>query len=250
MSELKEYESQLELVNQGLLDAPDDESLIELKSELTDLISMIKQAESTHQSPVRSPNVVSEIEDDLEKKDVKDEIPHTIEYQNTGVPMTGVNPRPKFEVGQHVMVLDSSTKQFKPAKINLIAGSSFDPSYTIRFQKSSSVLTVKEHQIKDLPKKSAGRKPGSSTSSNTNGAPKVSHLPSKAKLLDDSKNKWQKFNKKFSRKKGSSEVLGALGGGVSKSQPKKGLANSGFVELPEKGSKPSRSVFNSSTRIG
>lgn len=249
MSELEEYESQLDLVNQGLLDAPNDESLLELKSELTDLISMMKQAENSDKPSVSSPDVVQETGGDSSKEITKSESPPAIVDKNKGISTSDTSLPPKFEVGQHVMALDPMTKQFKPAKISLVAGSSSDRSYTIKFQ-NSSVATVKEHQIKDQSKKSVSRKPSSLGSTSVNGAPKVSHLPSKAKLLDDSKNKWQKFNQKFSKKKSSPEILGAIGGGITKSQSKKGFTHSTTVEYPEKSTKRPRSVFNSSTRIG
>lgn len=269
--ELKEYETQLATIEEDLLEDPTNQSLIDLKGELTDLICLIREAvnegiadDSKEDHKEGTFDSEKPLEDDpTNKYFLNENLESTKEFQ-------------RFNVGDIILAKWlTGDKQYYKAKVTSVTGSSHKPLYTVRFIRKDIkiVETVNSDCVRTLPQNrnksvntvlKAQARPHiqAETSSISKlqsadggqselGKTKPKHLPSKSQLLDTNKQKWQEFTKKGlkmgkgikSKKLGESSMfqspLGTTG--------KVGVVNSGRgVTKP----KPRvRHVFDSMTRI-
>jgi survival of motor neuron-related-splicing factor 30 len=156
--ELKNYQLQLDQVNDGLSVVPDDQELLDLKAELTDLIELLKdqlkaeEAEqeakqkkwqqkkypsSTSQTPSRTETpVLSNDEEDTHNE--SPEPPSKSDHQ--------------FKIGDVVSAKwATGDGGYYPAKITQITGSSAHPFYTVQFIKWTNTMeTLPAYSIKVL----------------------------------------------------------------------------------------------------
>lgn len=273
MSELDEYRTQLQSVEVELRETPEDETLLALKEELTELIEMLEaEGDEAEGGALDEPPVQLQSQPQpqpqLETKNDKTSINHEQETKqkssetllSTPTPISG--DKGLFKVGDQVLARwVSGDKQFYPAKVTAVTGSNANPMYMVKFpSKDGTVDTVRAEGVKryNVPSSHAPQsRSGSETSrnkpsfspsaaaaasnnpqqsstnnSNVNGYNKGNKQPSKASILDESKNKWKQFQSRGSKSKrigesskvtksssANSSVLGMVG--VPPSKPKR-----------------------------
>ena len=144
--DLRNFQLQLDQVNDGLTVAPDDEELLTLKEELTDLISLLKEqlaaeeAEQAtkHQKWQQKKPIISATESPT---------PHigSSDDNNTPEP-TSDNKTKHFVVGDVVSAKwASGDGGYYPAKITSATGSSAAPYYTVQFLKYDETYETLPH---------------------------------------------------------------------------------------------------------
>lgn len=149
--DLRNFQLQLDQVNDGLTVAPDDEELLTLKEELTDLISLLKEQLVTEQAEQASKH---QKKWQQQKKPVTSATasptPHIAtsdgdENNNTPEP-TSDNKNKPFVVGDVVSAKwASGDGAYYPAKITSATGSSAAPYYTVQFLKYDETYETLPH---------------------------------------------------------------------------------------------------------
>jgi survival-of-motor-neuron-related-splicing factor 30 len=233
--ELEEYEAQLATIEEDLLEDPSNQSLLDLKEEIKDLIGLIRQAinegiedyaDRVEESGKRASNRTDSLGKDSKESSIESVTPEEVVESKK---------KQAFRVGDVILARWlSGDKQYYQAKITSVTGSSHNPMYTVRFtrkdiksvetvnsdcvrpllqNRGNSASVTKESQFKpsfqaeltSTPNDHTARtRPTSSLESGrpvndtalSDKAKKPSHLPSKAQLLDTNKQKWQQFTKK------------------------------------------------------
>lgn len=173
--ELTEYQAQLDDVESQLRDQPDDQTLLELKDELTTLINMLKEELDTKPANANSNSAP-----------------------------------PKYKVGDRVQAR-RKRGPIEQGKITAITGSSANPSYTVKFDQSTVETLPSESVLKlitnDIPVRSKP-KPASPSgpalapsrhkadSQNKVSKDRPKEQQSHAQILQTSQNKWKDFKSK------------------------------------------------------
>lgn len=172
--ELEEYKAQLAVVEDGLSEDPDNENLLNLKQELSDLIGLLDNT-GNKDSNDDSSNVSKKEErspaDETFDKVVTDENSRYSEGQNQAfstnhsdnrsqtsrADTTSISPPPysstqgnkneqvktRFKTGDAVLAKWlSGDKQYHQAKVTLVTGSVSNPRYTVRFPKHNVTETL------------------------------------------------------------------------------------------------------------
>lgn len=157
--DLRNFQLQLDQVNDGLSLAPDDQELLDLKAELTDLIGLLKdqlKAEEAEQETkqrkwqAKKPSIQSPI--------IKTDSPiPNSDDDNSAVqspePPTSSKPdHITFKVGDVVSAKwASGDGGYYPAKITQVTGSSASPYYTVQFIKWDTTMeTLPAYSVKAL----------------------------------------------------------------------------------------------------
>lgn len=157
--DLKNYQLQLDQVNDGLSVAPDDQELLDLKAELTDLIELLKEqlkddeAEEAakqkkwqqHRKPISQ--TPSRTETPTATSSGGDE-----EANESPEPTQSKSDHPQFKIGDVVSAKwASGDGGYYPAKITQITGSSARPFYTVQFIKWAQTMeTLPAYSVKVL----------------------------------------------------------------------------------------------------
>ena len=158
--DLRNFQLQLDQVNDGLSLAPDDQELLDLKAELTDLIGLLKDQLKTEEA---------EQEAKQRKWQQKKPFRQQPKPQEGASPTPGSNtedtqsPEPRetttnstkehviFKVGDIVSAKWSKDGGYYPAKITLVTGSSALPYYTVQFIKwDNTMQTLPAYSVKAL----------------------------------------------------------------------------------------------------
>ena len=154
--DLRNFQLQLDQVNDGLSHAPDDQELLDLKAELTDLIALLKEQLKAE-----------EAEQEAKQRKWQQKKPTIIQAQTskTASPMTSNgeetpdSPEPMskpeyvvFKVGDVVSAKwASGDGGYYPAKVTQVTGSSALPYYTVQFIKYSDTMrTLPAYNVKAL----------------------------------------------------------------------------------------------------
>lgn len=156
--DLRNFQLQLDQVNDGLSLAPDDQELLDLKAELTDLITLLKDQLKTE-----------EAEQEAKQRKWQQKKPFTpqTKTQETASPTPGSNtegtqsPEPPetttgkehviFKVGDIVSAKWSGDGGYYPAKVTQVTGSSALPYYTVQFIKwDNTMQTLPAFSVKAL----------------------------------------------------------------------------------------------------
>lgn len=271
--ELEEYKSQLAVVEEGLAEDPGNETLLDLKKELADLIGLLdeqndndgesggkEQSEAT--TPVEEVNRAKSASSELhlESGGPPSESPPPYRPQHPPQEKENGN-RVQFRAGDVVLAQWlSGDKQYYQAKITSVTGSMSKPRYTVKFPKHNSTETLAAESVRQMPTTHVNKKPTIPTktrpadkvSKPDNQAPKkVQHQPSKAQILDSGKQKWQQFTKK-GLKQGKGTKAKKLGESSMFRSPDDPLAKVGVVGSGRGMSKEkprTKHVFDSSSRI-
>lgn len=156
--DLRNYQLQLDQVNDGLSLAPDDPELLELKEGLVDLITLLKdqlEAEEAEQEAKqrkwqqKKPLIPSQTAS-------KTESPITSNGEEaTGSPEPASREKPEytiFKVGDVVSAKwASGDGGYYPAKVTQVTGSSHLPYYTVQFIKwDDTMQTLPAYSVKAL----------------------------------------------------------------------------------------------------
>jgi len=139
--DLRNFQLQLDQVNDGLSLAPDDQELLDLKAELTDLIALLKEqlkneeAEQEAKQRKWQQRQKPQVRQDISKTDSpitsngEEEFPEPSASQKSDQPIT-------FKVGDVVSAKwASGDGGYYPAKVTQVTGSSSMPYYTVQFIK-------------------------------------------------------------------------------------------------------------------
>lgn len=304
--ELEEYRQQLASVEEGLSADPKDETLLSLRTELKELIGLLEVAvdqplqlseevageTKVHSNPsslqaASTKSVSSDLGSDNEKKVVTEVLvplpplppPSTSTHTpSPPSPHPGLSTKAskKFEVGDTVLARWlSGDKQFYQARVTLVAGSSANPRYTVKFAKHGTMDTVAADcvrpvasthpqqqkiapkHLRHIPSATISSSPvvtspvssTQPTQQNSNSI-KPKQQPSTATLLDNSKNKWQDFAQKQSKKSGFKRQK-VIGGSMFRSPDdavgKVGVVGSGKGMTKDR--PKGRHVFDEDSRI-
>jgi survival of motor neuron-related-splicing factor 30 len=155
--DLRNFQLQLDQVNDGLTLAPDDKELLDLKAELTDLIALlkdqIKQEEAEAEAKQRKWQ--------QKKFPVSTASPQTASPaapasdENTPEPpaqQSPAKPPESFKVGEIVSAKwVSGDGAYYPAKVTEVTGSSLHPYYTVQFIKwEDTIQTLPGYHLRVL----------------------------------------------------------------------------------------------------
>lgn len=216
--ELDECLQQLAEVNEQIKESPSDETLIELKTELEDVIKLLReQVASSTQNASESKQTPPK---ELPEKTEPSEPPRPPSPKHAPPPpREPTEPRPSQPPQPHavgdLILAFSADKQWHRAKITSVTGSRESPLYTVKFSVGNSVETVGKDNIRPLP----GRDPKAQSARESVpavSAPQYSGAPpmkvakasqeaeskprpvkqSTAKLLHQGQSKWQEFQRK------------------------------------------------------
>jgi survival-of-motor-neuron-related-splicing factor 30 len=147
--DLRNFQLQLEQVNDGLTVAPDDEELLTLKEELGDLIALLKE-----QLAVEEAEQAAKQQKWQQRKPI---IPHTASPVHNSASDDNNNnndtPEPVPETKNKQFVAGdvvsakwaSGDGGFYPAKITSVTGSSAAPYYTVQFLKYDETYETLPH---------------------------------------------------------------------------------------------------------
>lgn len=155
--DLKNFQLQLDQVNDGLSITPDDQELLDLKAELTDLIDLLREQLKTEEAEQEAKNRK------WQQQHPKKPISHTPSRTDSPITSngedTGESPEPasikpeqqSFKIGDVVTAKwASGDGGYYPAKITQITGSSAHPFYTVQFLKYQTMETLPAYSIKVL----------------------------------------------------------------------------------------------------
>lgn len=197
VTEIAEYEFQLEQVLSALAEDPDNEELNNLKIEIQDLIKLT-ESQAGSVTTIHGPAKDEKPSDEKKRK-----------FEAAPIRHVGDQVLAKWITGDH---------QFYSAKITSITGNQADPVYTVKFIEYNEVQTLRSHQVRDqadhkkrqseLPKKVSHVAPpppppstGSTHSTPTSTTTRASaHTTAKAKNsskedLSKSASNWSSFAK-------------------------------------------------------
>jgi survival of motor neuron-related-splicing factor 30 len=144
--DLRNFQLQLDQVNDGLTVAPDDEELLTLKEELTDLITLLKEQLAAEQAEQAAKQQKWQ-----QKKPVTSltasPVPHSASDENNDTPEPAPETKNKqFFVGDVVSAKwASGDGGYYPAKITSATGSSAAPYYTVQFLKYDETYETLPH---------------------------------------------------------------------------------------------------------
>lgn len=145
--DLRNFQLQLDQVNDGLTLAPDDKELLDLKAELTDLIALlkdqIKQEEAEADAKQRKWQ--------HKKFPVSPQTASPVPDENTSEPAPGKHPE-SHKVGDIVSAKwVSGDGAYYPAKVSEVTGSSSHPYYTVQFLKwEDTIQTLPGYHLRVL----------------------------------------------------------------------------------------------------
>ncbi|CAN6636071.1 hypothetical protein TRVA0_015S01970 [Trichomonascus vanleenenianus] len=262
--ELQEYLEQLDSVESGLKESPEDETLLELREELVQLITLLDQklngeTTGTEEPPPPPPKEPEYEEIANNKPDYKPEANDKKE---------GKKPK-EYKVGDTVLAKCVATdKQFHRAKVTSVTGSSLNPMLTVRFEHDKTIIdTLPVNKIRDLPF-SHNTKPSYTPTPPPRAAsvdgpsskppPRIleddkakvtkSHKtqPSKAEILKKSQTRWQDFQKKGLKKLKKTSASAAVLGSATRS----GSSAQGEQSSSNAKAKRQRHVYNSKSVLG
>jgi survival-of-motor-neuron-related-splicing factor 30 len=261
--ELQEYKAQLASVEEGLQEDPTNDSLLDLKKELGDLIDLLQEALGQQAPKDRiSPSY------DVGNEDTKTKSRETSVEE---LPPSPVAAKPtRFAVGDTVLAQwVSGDKQFYQAKVTAVTGSIDNSLYTVRFVnyknttetlRGDSVRQFKravEQRTTSAPvnKRIADTVPPTPPPTKrpidaSSDKPEKSQKMSQAKLLDNQQFKWQQFAKKgIKSRAGRPKTLGETSMFRSPEAPtgRVGVVGSGRGMTKEK--RRERHVFDPDSRI-
>jgi survival-of-motor-neuron-related-splicing factor 30 len=211
--ELEECLRQLADIEEQLKESPGDHTLVELKTELEDVIKLLQESTS--------------IPEDLGKNSTTPSPPPAAEQPESpskviqsppknGTDSREYSPKPTFAVGDTILAF-TVDKQWRKAKITSVTGSRANPLYTVKFVAENAVETLVSDKIRPVPGREQmppkppppGRTatPSAATSLSTpatkvakdgrEGASKPMPVKmSTTKLLNQGQAKWQDFQRK------------------------------------------------------
>ena len=156
--DLRNYQLQLDQVNDGLSLAPDDQELLSLKEELTQLIDLMKEEvkiDETQQQEAKNRKWPAKAKPQPQTQQAHSPnstspAPET----DSPAPASSSTPKPEtFKVGDVVSAKwVSGDGAFYAAKITQVTGLSTKPNYTVKFLKweDSAMETVPYYHVQEL----------------------------------------------------------------------------------------------------
>jgi hypothetical protein len=154
--DLRNYELQLDQVNDGLSLVPDDKELLDLKSELEDLITLLKDQLKAEQAEQEAKDRKWLQKAAAKAPPARPESPITSNGEETPAPPETTREKPDyiiFKVGDVVSAKWTvGDGGYYPAKVTQITGDiSHLPNYTVQFLKyDNTMLTLPAYSVKPL----------------------------------------------------------------------------------------------------
>ena len=157
-AEVKEYKQQLETIQLGLQNDPDNSELQSLKQEIEEVISLTESA-IAELKPAPAPVSNNPSPPPVKQKWSKENHPaYQAGYKKDGEPEES-HAAVSFQVNDTVQAMwKSGDRGFYTARITSITGSKHDPVYIVKFQKYGNTETLKSRDIKPLSVEARKRK--------------------------------------------------------------------------------------------
>ncbi|KAK4217263.1 hypothetical protein QBC37DRAFT_370219 [Rhypophila decipiens] len=144
--QLRQWDEQLELVNASLVDAPDNDELLELKGEIVANKQETEAAIAEAKAAAAAASV-KKTDKKPQEKWSRENHPAFKKAAEEVVPEPAVVI--KYAVNDDVVAKWlSGDKGFYPARITSITGSSTDPVYTVKFKVDGSIETLRSKDIR------------------------------------------------------------------------------------------------------
>jgi survival of motor neuron-related-splicing factor 30 len=165
-NEIKEYRLQLETIQLGLQNDPDNSELQSLKAEIEEAIQLLETT-ITELRPAPEPAKASPATT-REKWSKQNHPAYQAGYRNSGADQEETPAQTSFSVNDTVTARwKSGDGGFYTARITSITGSKNDPVYIVKFPKYGTVETLKSRDIKPLSAEAKKRKADSLSGSST-----------------------------------------------------------------------------------
>ncbi|PBP25688.1 hypothetical protein BUE80_DR003420 [Diplocarpon rosae] len=150
-NEIREYKLQLETVQLGLQADPESADLLDLKTELEQVIALT-EATIAELKPSSVPVVAPKKTQDPPAKEKWSRENHpAFKKTNTATPAEDTDAPTSFKVNDTVLAKwHSGDKGFYPARITSITGSSTAPVYIVKFKSYDNTETLRAKDIKPI----------------------------------------------------------------------------------------------------
>ena len=166
--EVKEYKQQLETIQLGLQNDPDNAELQSLKQEIEEVITLTESA-IAELKLASAPAPAKSSQPAVKEKWSKENHPaYQAGYKKPEVELEESQTPTSFQVNDTVSAMwKSGDRGFYTARITSITGSKHDPVYIVKFQKYGNTETLKSKDIRPLSVEAKKRKADGISGSST-----------------------------------------------------------------------------------